>query len=78
MDILELHPQKEKSTIKSSLTLDISEDIKKENKVSSSDNERTPKIILNIRKYYVMYTWNGNFMNFDPFETTAKNTLVYK
>ena len=43
----------------------------------SSINERMPKIIFKIKKYYVICVWNRKNINFDMPEMVAKNTLIY-
>ena len=41
-------------------------------------NEKTPRIIFKIKKYYIIYIQNGKSMDFDISETAAKNILVYR
>ena len=48
---------------------------------SNSDlliDEGTPKIILKIKKYYIICIWNGKSMDFDMSEIVAKNILAYE
>ena len=44
----------------------------------SSINEKTPRIIFKMKKYYMIYIWNGKSLNFNISETTAKNILIYR
>ena len=41
-------------------------------------DKRTPRIIFKIKKYYVIYIWNGKSIDFNISETAAKNTLIYE
>ena len=43
----------------------------------SSVDERTPRIIFKMKKYYVICVWNEKSINFDISETAAKNILIY-
>ena len=40
-------------------------------------DERMSKIMFKIKKYYIIYIWNGKSMDFDIPEIAAKNILVY-
>ena len=42
-----------------------------------SIDKKTSRIILKIKKYYVICIWNRNSMNFDMSEMAAKNILTY-
>ena len=37
-----------------------------------------PRIILKMKKYYVIYVWNEKNMEFNISETVAKNILAYR
>ena len=45
--------------------------------LDSSVNERMPRIIFKMKKYYVICVWDEKSINFDMPETAAKNTLAY-
>ena len=48
---------------------------------SNSDlliDERMPKIIFKIKKYYMIYVQNEKNMDLDIPETAAKNILIYR
>ena len=47
------------------------------NNLDSLIDKRILRIIFKIKKYYIIYIWNGRSLEFDISKTTVKNILVY-
>ena len=56
----------------------ITESQKSSSNSDLSIDERTPKIIFKMKKYYMIYIWNGRSIDFNMSETAAKNILIYE
>ena len=48
------------------------------NNLDSLIDEKILRIILKIKKYYIIYVWNGKSIDFNISEIAAKDTLIYK
>ena len=56
----------------------ITEQLSSNSDLNLSIDQRMPRIMFKMKKYYTIYMWNERSMDFDMPETAAKNTLVYR
>ena len=46
--------------------------------LDSSIDKRTSRIMFKMKKYYMIYIWNGRSLEFNMSEIVVKNILIYK